>query len=282
MLPMAILDRVIDTALEEDAGHGDVTTALTIPPDAQGTAFAETREAIVVAGLGVFARTFERVDPDVVVELLVQDGARAAPGDRLARVRGRIASLLMAERVSLNLLQRMCGIASTTAAFVEAARRGGGARVVDTRKTTPGLRALERYSVRCGGGLNHREDLGSGVLIKDNHVDACGGVAEAVRRALERAPHPLRIEVEVRTLAELDEAVGAGAHVVLLDNMDLPTLTQAVRRASGKVVLEASGGVRLDTIEAIAHTGVDVISVGALTHSVRASDIALELVKPDA
>jgi len=276
-LPLAIVDRLLDLALEEDAGRGDVTTALTIDPEALGLAHAETREAIVVAGLSVFARTFARVDPDVAVELLTADGARLAAGAHLANVRGRVASILMAERVALNVLQRMCGIATQTAAFVEAARRGGKARVVDTRKTTPGLRALERYAVRCGGGVNHREDLGSGVLIKDNHVAACGGVAAAVRRAKERAPHPLRIEVEVRTLEQLDEAVSAGAEIVLLDDMARETMAEAVRRHGGRVLLEASGGVRLDTIEEIARTGVDVISAGALTHSVRAVDIALEL-----
>lgn len=276
-LPLAVVDRILDAALEEDAGRGDVTTDLTIDAAATGLAHAETREAIVVAGLSVFARTFARVDPGVEVELLSADGARLAPGAHLANVRGRVASLLMAERVALNLLQRMCGIATQTAAFVEAARRGGKARVVDTRKTTPGLRALERYAVRCGGGKNHREDLGSGVLIKDNHVAACGGVAAAVRRAKERAPHPLRIEVEVRTLDELEQAVAAGAEVVLLDDMALEGMAEAVRRHTGRVLLEASGGVRLDTIEAIARTGVDVISAGALTHSVRAVDIALEL-----
>ena len=233
LLPLAVLDRVIDLALEEDAARGDVTTSLTIDPGARGVAHAETREQIVVAGLDVFARTFTRVDPSVQVEPLVQDGATVGPRAHLALVRGPVAAILMGERVALNLLQRMCGIATTTAAFVEAARRGGKARVVDTRKTTPGLRVLERYAVRCGGGLNHREDLGSGVLIKDNHVAACGGVGPAVAKARAHAPHPLKIEVEVSTLAELDEA--------------------------------------------IARTGVDVISAGALTHSVRAADIALEL-----
>jgi nicotinate-nucleotide pyrophosphorylase (carboxylating) len=171
----------------------------------------------------------------------------------------------------------MCGVATQTAAFVEAARRGGTARVVDTRKTTPGLRALERYAVRCGGGINHREDLAAGVLIKDNHVAACGGVTAAVKKARAKAPHPLRIEVEVRTLAELDEAVAAGTDIVLLDNMAKETMAEAVKKHGGKVILEASGGVRLDTIEEIARTGVDVISAGALTHSVKASDISLEL-----
>jgi nicotinate-nucleotide pyrophosphorylase (carboxylating) len=277
ILPLAVMDRVLDAALEEDAGRGDVTTALTIDPEARGVAHAETRESIVVAGMPVFARVFTRVDPDVAVEILVAEGARAAKGAQLAIVTGRVASLLMAERVALNLLQRMCGVATQTAAFVEAARRGGPARVVDTRKTTPGLRALERYAVRCGGGVNHREDLAAGVLIKDNHVAACGGVTAAVKKARAKAPHPLRIEVEVRTLAELDEAVAAGADIVLLDNMTTPTMAEAVMKHGGKVILEASGGVRLDTIEEIARTGVDVISAGALTHSVKASDISLEL-----
>ncbi|MBI2898025.1 MAG: carboxylating nicotinate-nucleotide diphosphorylase [Deltaproteobacteria bacterium] len=276
-LPIAAIDRIVDLALEEDAARGDVTTRLTVGPGRLGVAHAAAREELAVAGLGVFARVFARVDSSIEVQRLAAEGAWVAAGARLATVRGRVAPILAGERVALNILQRMCGIASTTRRFVEAAARGGRARVCDTRKTTPGLRLLERYAVRCGGGHNHREDLCSGVLIKDNHLAACGGVRPAVLAAKAGAPHPLRIEVEVTTLAELDEALAAGADAVLLDNMDPGTMTEAVRRAAGHALVEASGGVRLETVEAIARTGVDVISVGALTHSARAADIALDL-----
>jgi nicotinate-nucleotide pyrophosphorylase (carboxylating) len=280
MLPRFVVDRVIDLALEEDAGRGDLTTRLTVDPQTAGSARALARQPLVVCGLEVFGRVFARVDPALEVRLLAADGTSSAPGTSLAEVRGPVASILLGERVALNFLQRMCGIATTTRRYVEAAARGGRARVCDTRKTTPGLRLLEREAVRCGGGRNHREDLASGVLIKDNHLVAAGGVSEAVRRAREGAPHPLKIEVEVTTLAQLDEALAAGADLVLLDNMDLATLAAAVKRTNGRVPLEASGGVKLDTIEAIAATGVDVISIGALTHSVTAADISLEVSVP--
>jgi nicotinate-nucleotide pyrophosphorylase (carboxylating) len=277
MIPSALLDSLCDRALAEDLGGGDLTTAALIDGSARaiGRAFAKT--PLVVAGGDVFARVFYRVDPGVRVEQLVADGTAARPGDVLFVVEGPTASLLMAERTALNFVQRLSGVATLTAEYAKAVPPGLPLRIVDTRKTTPGLRALERAAVRAGGGRNHRNDLGSAVLIKDNHIAAAGSVTEALRRAQAGTPHGSKLEVEVETLEQLEEALAAGADIVLLDNFAPSEIADAVRRARGKALVEVSGGVTLDRIPELARAGVDVVSVGALTHSARAADISLEI-----
>ncbi len=276
-LPLFALREQVRAWLAEDVGHGDLTTRLLAPPGARATAVVLAREAGVLCGLPVAALVFAELDPTCRVEALAAEGEPVQPGQVVARVEGALASVLAAERLALNLLQRLSGIATLTRRYVEAVA-GTGVAILDTRKTTPGLRALEKYAVRVGGGRNHRFGLFDGILIKDNHIRAAGGVTAAVQRARDQAPHPLRVEVEVTTLAELEEAIAAGADWVLLDNMDLQTIRAAVERAAGRVKLEVSGGVTLEQVRAIAETGVDAISVGALTHSARALDLSLELV----
>ncbi len=279
-LPRAAVDAIVERALAEDVGWGDLTTSALIPSTAQARATVLMKEEGVVCGLEVMALTFGKVDPSLRFEALVEDGARAAAGAIIARVAGRAASILTAERVALNFLQRLSGIATLTARYVEALG-GRPVRLVETRKTTPGLRLLEKYAVRVGGGANHRQNLSDGVLIKDNHLAVLrslgSSLGEAVARARARAPHAVRIEVEVENLAELAEALAAGADVVLLDNMAPDDLRAAVAQAHGRALLEASGGITLENVAAVAATGVDIISVGALTHSVRALDISLEI-----
>lgn len=273
------LRATVELALREDLGAGDLTTDACIDPHVQATAHAVARTEIVACGGPVFAEVFRQVDPTLMVTLQVGEGVKAGPASRLWSVSGPARSILMGERVALNFVQRMSGVATQARRYVEALPAGSPTRVTDTRKTTPGLRALERYAVRAGGAHNHRDNLGAGVLIKDNHVVAAGGVANAVKRARDFAPHSVRIECEVDSLPQLDEALGAGVDAVLLDNMDLATLREAVRRvrSAGRPVLaEASGGVTLGRIPELAATGVDVISVGALTHSVMAADIGLD------
>ncbi|NMC71105.1 MAG: carboxylating nicotinate-nucleotide diphosphorylase [Myxococcales bacterium] len=277
-IPGNVLERAVDLALEEDVARGDLTGRLTVGEGTRARASALAKSALVVAGLEAFAAAFRRVDAAVVVEPLVADGATAQPGDVLARVAGPARSLLAAERVALNFLQRLSGVATLTRRYVEAVPPGCRTRILDTRKTTPGLRALERHAVRCGGGFNHRSDLAGGVLIKDNHIAACGGsVAEAVRRALAGAGPTQQVEVEVTTLEQLEEALAAGARAVLLDNMTPALVAEAARRAAGRATLEVSGGVRLEQVAEFARAGADYISVGALTHSAPAADISLEL-----
>jgi nicotinate-nucleotide pyrophosphorylase (carboxylating) len=232
------------------------------------------REDLVVCGQAVGQRVFARVDPALRWEVLVADGERALTGSEIAIVSGPARSLLAAERTALNFMQRLSGTATLTRKFVDAA--GGRCRIVDTRKTTPGLRALQRWAVRCGGGHNHRNDLTGGVLIKENHIRAAGGIAHAIARAKAGAPHSLRIECEVTTLDELAVAMQAGADAVLLDNMSDDMVAEAVRRVAGNALVEVSGNVDLDRVPRLAAMGVDVVSVGALTHSVRAADIALK------
>ena len=271
------VQRLIELALEEDLGRGDVTTAVTVgEADTRVTADLNVRRPIVVFGLGVAAAVFARVDPRIEVTVRARDGASAAPGDVLIDLVGPAATILSAERTALNFLQRLSGVATQARRYADAVA-GTAARVVDTRKTTPGWRVLEKAAVLAGGCGNHRFDLGSGVLIKDNHIVACGGVGAAVRAAKARAPHPLRIEVEVTDLAELDEALAAGAEIVLLDNMTPDQVADAAARAHARgVLVEVSGGITLDTIGAYARAGADLISVGALTHSVAAVDIGLD------
>ncbi|MEA2584949.1 MAG: hypothetical protein QOF33_3034 [Thermomicrobiales bacterium] len=271
-------EAIVELALAEDIGTGDVTTLATVPADAQAKATMLVKSEGVISGLGVAGFVFRRVDPAVSFTPTIADGTRVETRTVIAELAGPARSLLTAERVALNLIQRLSGVATATARYVEAVA-GTNARIVDTRKTTPGLRQLEKQAVRDGDGHNHRVGLADGVLIKDNHLAAIGGpdrVRHAVCQARAFAPHTLRIEVEVTTLAEVEEALAAGADVILLDNMDVATMRRAVEAVGGRSLLEASGGVTLDTVRAIAETGVDLISVGALTHSAPALDISLE------
>lgn len=271
--------RLIDLALAEDIGGGDVTSSLTVPAGRQGRGTLLAKAPGVISGLDVAGEVFRRVDPAIAFTSLVADGDAVVTMTPIATVEGPARSLLTAERLALNLLQRLSGVATGTARYV-AAVRNTRARIVDTRKTTPGLRALEKAAVRHGGGHNHRFGLTDGVLIKDNHLAAVGGadrVARAVALARQGAPHTLRIEIEVTTLDELAQALDAGADIVLLDNMDVTALRKAVAMTSGRALLEASGGVTLESVAEIAATGVDLISVGALTHSAPALDISLDL-----
>jgi nicotinate-nucleotide pyrophosphorylase (carboxylating) len=270
---------LIDLALEEDLGRGDVTTAAVIDGAVEATADLVARERLVLAGLPVALAVFRRVDATVSAEVLAHDGDQVAAGTTVATFRGNAASLLAAERTALNFVQRLSGIATASRTYAEAVR-GTSLRVTDTRKTTPGFRRLEKEAVRAGGASNHRFDLGSGVLIKDNHLAVAGSVAEAVRRARAAAPHGLKIEVEVDTLAQLDQALDAGADLVLLDNFSTPDIEEAVRRVRARTprpLVEVSGGVTLARLPELARTGADLVSVGALTHSARAADLALDV-----
>jgi nicotinate-nucleotide pyrophosphorylase (carboxylating) len=276
-LPPAVTAPMIAAALAEDLGTaGDLTTLTTIPADARAEGLIGSRADGCAAGVDLAARVFAAVDTSLEVEVLKGDGARIEAGDILMRVRGPARGLLTAERVALNYLGHLSGIASLTRRFVDAVD-GTGARIACTRKTLPGLRAVQKFAVRCGGGHNHRFGLHDAVMVKDNHIVAAGGIAPAVAAARAGIGHTVTIEVEVDTIAQLDEALAAGADIILLDNMDTTTLRAAVQRADGRAVLEASGNVRLETVRAIAETGVDVISSGALTHSAPNLDIGMEL-----
>ncbi|MDD2310000.1 MAG: carboxylating nicotinate-nucleotide diphosphorylase [Desulfuromonadaceae bacterium] len=273
---MIMIDRLIEQALLEDIHTGDITTLAVVTGKRPASARLIAKEKLVTAGLATAARVFTVLDPDIRFKACLDDGEKVAAGHILATVHGEAAQLLMGERVALNLLQRMCGIATLTASFVEAVA-GTKARIVDTRKTTPGLRILEKYAVRVGGGVNHRTGLYDGVLIKENHITAAGGITEAIRRARAYIPHTLKIEIETETLPQVDEAIAAGADIIMLDNMTLEEMRAAVVTIAGRVQVEASGGVNLERVRAIAETGVDIISVGALTHSSRAMDISMIL-----
>ncbi|ENZ79028.1 MULTISPECIES: carboxylating nicotinate-nucleotide diphosphorylase [Caulobacter] len=269
---------IVGHALAEDLGRaGDITGQACIDPDARLSVVWASRQDGRVSGLSCARLSLAALDPTATFEVVTPDGADAAPGAILARAEGNARAVLAAERTGLNLLGRLSGIATLTRAYVRLVE-GTGATIVDTRKTTPGLRALEKYAIRCGGGVNHRFGLDDAILIKDNHVAACGGVGEAVRRARAHAGHLVKVEVEVDGLDQLDEALKHGPDVVMLDNFSLDDLKTAVRLAKGRAVLEASGGVNLTTVRAIAETGVDVISVGALTHSAPVLDIGLDAV----
>jgi nicotinate-nucleotide pyrophosphorylase (carboxylating) len=285
MLVQQTVRDAVRAAIEEDLGPGDVTSQAVVEREARARGRIVARQALVVAGLPVAREVFRAVDPDVLFREECSEGADLAPGQALAIVEGRARSILAAERTALNFLQRMCGIATACRRLVRLAGEKG-VQISDTRKTAPGLRALDKYSVRIGGGTNHRAGLFDAVLIKDNHWRLAGGVGEAVRRARRANPSLTAaggnpgapgIEVEVGTLAEVEEALAAGADALLLDNMDEETLTRAVALARGRAFLEVSGGVREDDVPRLAAAGVNRISVGALTHSVHAADIALEL-----
>ena len=270
-----ILDTQLRHFLAEDLEHGDVTTDAIFGRET-GLVQAIARQPLVACGMEqVAARVFCLLSGPVEFGELAPDGARIEAGRVVFTARGPAATLLKGERVALNLVQRLCGIATLTAEFVRRVE-GLDTRIVDTRKTTPGLRMLEKYAVRCGGGSNHRFSLGDGVLIKDNHIAACGSLAEAVRRVRERVAHTLRIEVECDTLDQVREALAAGADIIMLDNMDLATLRKGVELIGTAAISEASGGITLDNVRAIAETGVDIISIGALTHSAPAVDIGLD------
>lgn len=265
--------------LWEDLGHGDLTSQLVVPEDLQGQAVILAKAEGVIAGLPVAQAVFALAEPRIAFTGLVAEGERVEPGQEVARLEGPLRGILAGERLALNLLQRLSGIATLTRAYVEALK-GTKAQVLDTRKTTPGLRALEKYAVRVGGGKNHRFGLFDGILLKENHLRAAGGVAQAVRRAKAGAPHHLKVEVEVTSLAELEEALEAGADLILLDNFSVEDLREAVRRVGGRVPLEASGNMTLERARQAAEAGVDYVSVGALTHSAKALDLSLLVVKP--
>ena len=276
MIDPLVIETVVDTALREDIGFADLTSELVIPADAVADLTLATREDIVVAGLDVAAAVFRRREPSCAIVLDCADGAHLVAGRRLGHLRGPARGLLTAERTALNLLQHLSGIATLTARYV-AAIAHTEAVLVDTRKTTPGLRAFEKHAVQVGGARNHRLRLDDGVLIKDNHIALCGGVAEAVGRARAGVPLLTKIEVECDTLEQVEEALDCGADLLLLDNMDLADLRRAVALAARRIPLEASGGVTLETIGQIAETGVDFISVGRITQAAPAVDIGLDV-----
>ena len=281
-LPPEVLN-LIDSALTEDQAFNDPTTQTLIPTTVIGSGMLRAKADGVLAGAHVASAVFHRIDPQLAVELLLEEGALLQPGQDIASVYGPAASILRAERTALNFIQRMSGIATATNHYVRAVA-GTGARIVDTRKTAPGHRYLDKYSVRMGGGHNHRLNLADGILIKDNHLEARASLEEplgaVVRRAISLASHTIRVEVEVESLDQVREAVDAGAHIIMLDNMDVPTMREAVGIIAGRASIEASGGITLATVREIAETGVDLISVGGLTHSPDALDISLDLEFP--
>ena len=273
-----LLHDMISSFLREDVGRGDLTSESIFRKQETGKARLVARDGFIAAGVGsVAAEVFKVQNSAVVTEDPVADGTRVDPGSSLLMVSGPVVDLLKAERVALNLLQRLSGIATLTARFVEKVQ-GSQVRITDTRKTTPGLRVLEKYAVRVGGGKNHRFNLTDGVLIKDNHIAACGSIAAAVERVRENVPHTIRIEVETDMLAQVDECLECGVDIIMLDNMSPAMMSKAVMKINGRALVEASGGVNIDTIEAIAGSGVDIISIGALTHSAPSCDIGMDWV----
>jgi len=271
-----LIREIVGKALKEDLGAGDITTDALIPPGTRGEAAVKAREKLVVAGMEVAREVFVALDPGVSFRPQSGDGAVVRGGQVIATATGEARALLSGERVALNFLQRLSGVATLTREFVERVR-GTGAVIVDTRKTTPNLRALEKYAVRVGGGRNHRQGLYDMYLIKDNHISIAGGVGEAVSRARKRASIAVRIEVEVADLAQVGEALEAGADIIMLDNMPINEMKEAVRLIEGRALVEASGGISLENVRAVAETGVDYISLGALTHSARAVDISMDV-----
>ncbi len=273
-------DAIIDLALDEDTGYGDITSEALIPPDLTGKASLLVKEKGVLAGIEVAGRVFQRVDPSLEIDVLIKDGTAIQSADIAGTIVGSVSSILKAERVALNFLQRLSGIASLTAQYV-AETSGLPAKIVDTRKTTPGMRLLEKYAVRMGGGYNHRLHLGDAVLIKDNHIAALRAMGmnlkDIVARAKENVPAGTIIEVEVTNTKEALDALKAGADIIMLDNMSVNEMRQVVNLVSGQTKLEASGGIKLENVHQVAMTGVDIISIGALTHSFRALDISLEM-----
>lgn len=281
-LPFAPLDpalyrEIVRRALAEDLGWGDVTTEATVAPDQRARGILLAKSRLIVAGIQVAEEVFRQLDPAIVFQIRRHDSEACAPGDVIAEAKGSAAAMLTAERTALNLLQRMSGIATLTRAFVDAA--DGSITVLDTRKTTPTLRALEKYAVRAGGGTNHRSGLDDGILIKDNHIRLAGGVEEAIRR-MKKAGQEMPIEVEAQSLDQVDQAIAAGADIILVDNLPVEQIREAVKRVRGRTKVELSGGVTLDRMRELSSTGADYVSVGALTHSAPAADISFEL-EPD-
>ncbi len=271
-----ILAETIRRALSEDIDRGDLTSEACVEPTILGTAKLNARERLVVCGLPILEEVYAQVDLLVDVESHVQDGDLVDADTTLATIRGPAISILLGERVALNFIQRLTGVSTMTKRFVDALPSGSPTRITDTRKTTPGLRAFERYAVRCGGGHNHREDLGAAILIKDNHIAASGGVSQAIQRAHAYAPHTCRIECEVDTTEQLEEALAAGADIVMLDNFDDERVHEALKLVDGQAIVEVSGGITLQRVASLGALGVDVISVGALTHSSPSCDLGLD------
>jgi nicotinate-nucleotide pyrophosphorylase (carboxylating) len=276
MLPVWVIEEMVLRALVEDVGSGDLTTEALVDDGETVVGMIHSKDAGVLAGLPVAERVFQILDTGVVFEGLLPEGSELEPGSKIARVRGDGRALLSGERTALNFLQHLSGVATATRRLAGLIA-GTGGRLVDTRKTTPGLRVLEKYAVRVGGGHNHRTGLFDGILIKDNHIKLAGGITAAVGRARDAAPHTIRVEVEVENLAQLQEALQAGADLILLDNMTEDLLREAVKLAGGRALLEASGKINAANIRAVAETGVDLISVGAITHSAPALDISMDL-----
>ena len=272
--------QLIDAAIAEDQTFNDPTSQVLISPKIIGMGVLRAKADGILAGMEVAGAVFRRVDSELDVQALLSDGAALCPGSEIARVTGSAGSILRAERIALNFLQRMSGIASDTNTYVKAVV-GCGARIVDTRKTAPGHRYLDKYAVRMGGGYNHRMNLADGILIKDNHIEALRsqemGLKEVIQRALAGASHTIKVEVEVESLEGVREAVEAGAHIIMLDNMAVDTMREAMSIIDGRAVVEASGGINLESVRAVAETGVDLISIGGLTHSTKALDISLDL-----
>lgn len=270
-----MLDKIILNALDEDVGTGDITTESTIPEDRVAHGLYKAKESGVLCGVGVAKRVFELIDPSIEFKAFKKDGDRIEKGEIIAEVHGKATGVLTGERVGLNLMQRMSGIATRTAEAVKQVE-GTNAKICDTRKTTPGLRVIEKYAVKVGGGTNHRFNLADGILIKDNHIVAAGSITAAVKAARANAPHTLKIEVEVETFDELNEALAAGADIIMLDNMSCEDMKKAVGIVNGRALTEASGNMGDRDLKEVASCGVDLISIGALTHSVRALDISLK------
>ena len=273
-------EELIDRALREDLATGDPTTEILIPADLEGTATFISKSPGVIAGVNVALEVFRKIDSSILASVLEKDGTKIDRDIPIAEVRGAIGSILKAERTALNFLRRLTGVASETAKYVEKVK-GHDVRIVDTRKTTPGLRALEKYAVRAGGGHNHRQNLGDGILIKDNHIEALAqfgmSFGDVIRKANSEKSHTINVEVEVETLTQVKEALDAGATILLLDNMSIEDMKEAVKLCSGRAVTEASGTITLAKVQAVAETGVDLISVGALTHSSASLDISLDI-----
>ena len=278
LLPQFYVDDIIKTALQEDINYLDTTTDLMIPATARSTARFMAKAEGVVCGLEVALRVFELLDPTFSYEIRLPEGSRVAYGDIIAELEGSTRCLLKGERTALNLLQHMSGVASATDRYVRLVE-GTRAAITDTRKTLPGLRALQKYAVTVGGGKNHRFNLSDGAMLKDNHIDAAGGIPQAVAAIREKLGHMVKLEVETRNLDEVRQALEAGADVIMLDNMDCPTMKAAVDLVAGRALLEASGGITDETLRAVAETGVDIVSIGALTHSVKALDISMKIAK---
>lgn len=276
MLNHLILDKIIRSALEEDIFRGDLTSDLTIPQQHESKAVIRAKAPGIVCGLMVAERVFTLIDPSIDFKQTVEEGSQVKAGDIVAEISGPTRALLAGERTALNFMQRMSGIATITRAFCDKVV-GTNAKIVDTRKTAPGLRLLDKYSIICGGGTNHRYCLADGILIKDNHIRAAGGIKEALRTVKRKVPHTIKVEIETTSLSEVKEVLEEGADIIMLDNMDIAEMVEAVKLINGRALVEASGNVSLDNVSQIAMTGVDLISIGALTHSVRALDISMKI-----